>query len=177
MDIVTGLFKDRDSAERAYQSIVERGYDTSDISLVMSDETRNRYFSGAGPIDTDLGNKAAAEAPEKKAATKLGGPLGGTLGTIGAALAALSTVVVLPGLGIVVAGPVAAALTAAGGVGLAGGLIGALTHWGMPKERIEHHEASIRKGGILMGVTPRSEEDALHFERQWKASGAEHVHR
>jgi len=34
MNIITGLFRDRDSAERAYQSIVERGYDTSDINLV-----------------------------------------------------------------------------------------------------------------------------------------------
>ncbi len=37
------------------------------------------------------------------------------------------------GLGIVVAGPIVAALAAAGSVGLAGGLISALTHWGIPK--------------------------------------------
>lgn len=175
MNDVTGLFRDRDSAERAYRSVVERGYDTSDINLVMSDETRDRYFSGAGVIDTELGNKAAEDA-DKKAATHLGGPLGGTLGTIGAALAALGTVIVLPGLGVVVAGPVAAALAAAGSVGLAGGLIGALTHWGIPRARIELYEAGIRDGGILMGVTPRSSEDASHFERQWQASGGEHVH-
>ena len=175
MNIVTGLFRDRGSVERAYRSVVERGYDTSDINLVMSDETRNRYFSGADPLDTDLGNKAAEDSG-KKAATRLGGPLGGTLGTIGAAFAALGTAIVLPGLGIVVAGPVAAALAAAASVGLAGGLVGALTDWGIPKGRIEHYEAGIRHGGILMGVTARSEEDALHFQQQWKASGGEHVH-
>ena len=160
MNIVTGLFRDRDSAERAYQSVVERGYDTSDINLVMSDETRNRYFSGAGQIDTDLGSKAA-ERPEDQAAATIGGPLGGTLGTIAAALAALGTVTVLPGLGIVVAGPVAAALAAAGSVGIAGGLIGALTAGGYLNERVEHYEAGIRDGGVLMGVTPRSDEDAF----------------
>jgi hypothetical protein len=175
MNIVTGLFRDRDSAERAYQVVVERGYDTSDINLVMSDETRHRHFSGAGEIDTDLGNKAA-EGSGTKAAAKLGGPLGGTLGTIAAALAALGTITVLPGLGIVVAGPVAAALAAAGSVGIAGGLIGALTRWGIPNERVEQYEAGIRDGGVLMGVAPRSEEDAIHFERQWKAIGGAHVH-
>jgi hypothetical protein len=175
MNIVTGLFKDRQSAERAYQFIVERGYDTSDINLVMSDETRNRYFCGAGQIDTDLGSKAA-EGVEGTAAHQLGGPLGGTLGTIGAALAALGTVIVLPGLGLVVAGPVAAALAAAGSVGVAGSLIGALTHWGIPKVRIENYEAGIRGGGILMGVTPRSDEDANYFVQQWQESGGEHVH-
>lgn len=175
MSIVTGLFRDRDGAERAYRSAIERGYDTSEITLVMSDETRNRYFSGASQIKTDLGIKAAEDA-EKEAATKLGGPLGGTLGTIGAALAALGAVFVLPGLGIVVAGPIAAALAAAGSVGLVGGLIGALTHWGMPNERIERYEKGVRDGGILMGVTPRSDEDAILLARQWKASGGEHVH-
>lgn len=175
MNIVTGVFRDRDSAERAWQSVIERGYDTSDINLIMSDETRDRHFCGAGHIDTELGDKAIEGAGEK-VATRLGGPLGGTLGTIGAALAALGTVIVLPGLGLIAAGPVVAALAAAGSVGLAGGLIGALTHWGIPKARIEHYEAAIRDGGILMGVTPRSDEDASHFERQWKASGGEDVH-
>jgi hypothetical protein len=176
MNIVTGLFKDRASAERAYRYVAERGYDMADINLVMSDETRNRNFSATEP-STELGNRAAEDAQKTKdAATKLGGPLGGTLGTIGAAVAAVGTVIVLPTLGIVVAGPIAAALVAAGSVGLAGGLIGALTRWGIPKERTEHYEVGIREGGILMGVTARSDEDAIHFVERWKASGGEHVH-
>jgi hypothetical protein len=28
----------------------------------------------------------------------------------------------------------------------------------------------------VMGVRPRSDEDARHFEQQWKASGGQHVH-
>jgi hypothetical protein len=175
MNIVTGLFRDRESAERAYQCVVERGYDAAEINLVMSDKTRNRYFSAAQQ-STELGDRAAEGAKKKTAATELGGPLGGTLGTIGAAVAAVGTVILLPALGIVVAGPVAVALVAAGSVGLAGGLIGALTPWGIPRERIEHYEAGIREGGILMGVTPRSDEDAVHFIDRWKASGGEHVH-
>jgi hypothetical protein len=175
MNMITGLFSDRDGAERAYQSVVERGYDASDISLVISEKTRSRYFAGASRTDTDLARKATADA-EKEAARELGGPVGGTLGTVGAALAALGTAIVLPGLGIAVAGPVAAALVAAGSVGLAGGLIGALTHWGIPKTRIEQYEAGVRAGGILLGVTARSDEDARHIEREWKAIGGEHVH-
>ena len=44
--LVTGLFRDRDSAERAYQSVTERGYTKDDVNLAMSDETRKRHFSG-----------------------------------------------------------------------------------------------------------------------------------
>jgi hypothetical protein len=44
--MVTGLFRDRDSAERAYQSVSDRGYSREDVNLVMSDETRKQHFSG-----------------------------------------------------------------------------------------------------------------------------------
>ena len=43
--IMTGLFRDRDSAERAYGKLVDRGYGRDDVSLLMSDETRKRHFT------------------------------------------------------------------------------------------------------------------------------------
>ena len=105
--MVTGLFKDRDSAERAYQSVHARGYDTSDINLAMSDETRKRHFSSTATT-TELGNKAAEGAG-------VGGAIGGTIGAIAAAIAAVGTSLVIPGLGLVIAGPAVAALAGAGG--------------------------------------------------------------
>ncbi|MBL4951768.1 hypothetical protein JK635_05880, partial [Neobacillus sp. YIM B02564] len=60
--MVTGLFNDRDSAERAYNAVSERGYTKDDVNLVMSDETRNRYFAGDQSIETELGSKAAEGA-------------------------------------------------------------------------------------------------------------------
>jgi hypothetical protein len=74
-----------------------------------------------------------------------------------------------------VAGPLAAALTAAGAAGLAAGLIGALGDWGIPKERIRHYEAGIQEGGILMMVEARSEEDARQIEQQWNAIGGRDI--
>ncbi len=107
MNAVTGLFRTREDAERAFQCVVERGYDAADIDVLLSDETRDKYFSAADP-GTELGDRVAEDA-ENKASGKLGGPLGGTLGTIGAAAAAVGAAVALPALGIVVAGPIVAA--------------------------------------------------------------------
>ena len=42
--MVTGLFRDRDSAEGAYRSMHERGYSRDDVNLLMSEETRDRHF-------------------------------------------------------------------------------------------------------------------------------------
>lgn len=167
--MVTGLFPDRDSAERAYQSIPSRGYSEKDVNLAMSDDTRKRYFSGDA-AETELGNKAAEGAG-------VGGAVGATVGAIAAAIAAVGTSIAIPGLGLVIAGPAVAALAGAGAGGVTGGLIGALVGWGIPEERVKHYEEGIKKGGIVMGVTPRSDEDAEYFEREWKNSRGEHVYR
>jgi hypothetical protein len=167
--VVTGLFRDRESAERAYRSVADKGYDSKDIDLVMSDETRRQHFA-VDTVKTELGNKAAEGAG-------IGGAIGGTLGAIAAALAAVGTSVALPGLGLVIAGPLAAALAGAGAGGVTGGLVGALIGWGIPEERVKEYETGIKEGGILMGVRPRSEEDALHFEKEWTQQRGEHVYR
>lgn len=168
--MVTGLFRDREHAERAYGAVTSRGYDKGDVNLMMSDETRKKHFSADSGLDTELGNKAAEGAG-------IGGAIGGTLGAIAAAVAAVGTSIVIPGLGLVIAGPIAAALAGAGAGGLAGTVVGALIGWGIPEERVKQYEDGIKEGGILMGVKPRSDEDAAHFEQEWKKSSGEYVYR
>jgi hypothetical protein len=173
--MVTGLFAGRDGAECAFQAAVELGYESSDVDLVMSDETRQRLFPGEHRGDTALSGKAAEPTKESsRLAHELGGPAGGTMGTIAPVLAAVGTLVLIPG--ITFAGPIAVALAAAGAVGLAGGLIGALTHWGIPKHRLHQYETGVRDGGILMGVKPRRDDDASELVRRWKVCGGELVH-
>lgn len=165
---VTALFRDRESAESAYQSLTARGYDIKDINLVMTDDTRNKHFA-SGAQETELGSKAAKGAG-------IGGAIGGTVGAIAAAIAAVGTSLAIPGLGLVIAGPAAAALAGAGAGGVTGGLVGALIGAGIPEVRVKEYEAGIKSGGILMGVRPRSDEDATYFEREWNRAGATHFH-
>lgn len=161
--LVTGLFPDRASAESAYGVASTRGYGKDDFNVVMSDETRKRHFA-ADSATTELGNKAAEGAG-------VGGAIGGTLGAVLGALVAVGTTIAIPGLGIVIAGPLAAGLAGAGAGALTGGLIGALAGWGIPEARAKEYEAGIKSGGIVMGVRPRSEEDAEYLESQWAGSG------
>ena len=168
--MLTGLFRDRDSAERAYQSISDRGYDHDDVNVVMSDDTRKRHFASTEARQTELGNKAAEGAG-------IGGAIGGSLGAIAAAIAAVGTTLALPGLGLVIAGPIAAAIAGAGAGAATGGIVGALIGWGIPEERVKEYDRGIRDGGILMAVRPKNDEDASYLENSWKANRGEHVYR
>jgi len=167
--MVTGLFPDRESAERAYGSVTSRGYGQDDVNLVMSDETRKKHFA-VDNRETELGNKALEGAG-------VGAGIGGAVGATLAAIAAIGTTLALPGLGLLVAGPIAAGVAGAGAGGATGGLIGLLVGAGIPEERVKHYEEGIKKGGILMGVKPRTPEDAEYFEQDWKNNRGESVYR
>jgi hypothetical protein len=165
--MMTGLFRDRESAEGAYRSLSSRGYGKDDVNLLMSDDTRKKYFTDD---ETELGTKAW-EGAGKGAA--IGGGVGATL----AAIAAIGTTLALPGLGLLIAGPIAAALAGAGTGALTGGLIGALVGHGIPEETAKHYEQGIKDGGIVMGVNPRTTEDADYLESEWRTNRAESLYR
>ena len=166
--ILTGMFRDRDSAEKAYNSAISRGYTKDDVNLLMSDKTRDTYF--ADTDDSALGSKALEGAGA-------GSAIGGTLGAIIGGIAAIGTSILIPGLGLIVAGPLAAALAGAGAGGLTGGLVGALVGSGIPEERAREYEEGIKSGGIVMGVNPRSDEDADYFENEWRSHRGESIYR
>ena len=170
--MVTGLFSDRDSAERAYGSILSRGYVNDEINVVMTEETRKQLFPEDGLV-TELGTKAS------EGTANLGDPAGGTLATISTALSAIGAagaLLLLPGLGIVAAGPVAAAIAGAATAGVAGGLVSALHHWGIPEARSDAYESAIKQGGILLAVKPHSVDDARYFEQHWKENHGANLH-
>ena len=166
--MVTGLFRDRDSAERAYRSMAERGYGKDDVNLMMSDDTRSKYFSKEA--DSDLDTKAWEGAGK-------GAAIGGAVGATLAAIAAIGTTLALPGLGLLIAGPIAAAFAGAGAGALTGGLVGALIGAGIPEEHAKAYDRGIREGGIVMGVHPRNDEDADYFANDWRNNRAESVYR
>lgn len=161
--LVTGLFKTRVAAEAAVDAIIKRGYTRDDISVLMSDATRNKEFA----VET---RSHAADG------AGIGGAVGGVVGAALAAIVAIGTTIVIPPLGgLVIAGPIAAALAGAGAGGATGGIIGALIGAGIPEHRAKVYDTELRGGGILLGVESRSDDDVEKLERLLGDIGAEHV--
>jgi hypothetical protein len=166
--IVTGTFRDRESAERGYEAITARGYKNDDIHVLMTDDTRKRLFKDTkNGKDTKLGNKALEGAG-------VGGAIGGAVGATTVGLAAAATSLAIPGLGLLVAGPLAGALAGGAAGATAGGLIGTLVGAGIPEDRAKAYEADLKNGGIIVGVEPRNDEDAGYFKNDWQR---EYAHR
>ena len=164
--LLTGMFSDRDSTENAYNALHEKGYKQDEIHMLMSDDTRKKHFADE---DTEIGTKAAEGLGK-------GSAIGGTVGAIAGAIAAIGTALVIPGLGLVIAGPIAAGLAGAGAGGLTGGIIGALVGAGIPEERARIYEDGIKKGNVVLGVHPRNNEDAEYFRNNWKENKGEEIH-
>src|SRR5258707_1512039 len=148
---VSGLFKTRAAAEAAVDAIIKRGYTRNDISVLLSDSTKNKEFS----VQT---KSHAADG------LGIGGAIGGTVGAVLAAIAAVGTSIAIPGLGLFVAGPIAAALAGAGAGGVTGGLIGLLIGTGIPEHRAKVYDAGVRGGGILLGVEARASDEIDKLE-------------
>jgi hypothetical protein len=165
--MITGLFHDRDSAERAYGTLASRGYGKEDVSLLMSEETRDRHFTANDARRTELGTKAIEGAGA-------GAVAGGGLGALLAGLAAAG--IAVPGLPIIAMGTLAAAVTGAATGGSIGAIIGGLIGYGIPEDRAKLYDRGIRDGGIVMGLRPRSRADAEYFEREWGSCGGEQIY-
>jgi len=164
--MLTGMFSDRESTENAYGALHQRGYHQDDINLVMSDETRKKHFSKG---ETEVGTKAMESAGK-------GSAIGGVVGAAVGIIAAIGTSILIPGLGLVIAGPIAAGLAGAGAGGVTGGLIGALVGSGMPEERARLYESGVKDGKIVMGVHPKNEDDAKYFQTDWNSKKAEQIY-
>src|SRR5207247_9059637 len=145
-NFVTGFFKTRAAAEAAVDAIIKRGYSRDDISVLMSDATLDKEFA----VQT---RSHAADG------LGIGGAIGGTVGATLLAIAAVGTSIAIPGLGLFVAGPIAAALAGAGAGGATGGLIGLLIGAGIPEHRAKVYDTGLRGGGILLGAQAKSSDD------------------
>lgn len=176
---VTGMFHDRASAEKATDAIMRAGYRAEDVSVVMTDDARRNHFTSS----TDTGNRASNAGMVDKHLTEekvaegvgVGGLVGGSVGAVLAGIAAVGTSLLVPGLGLVVAGPIAAALAGAGAGGATGGLIGGLVNAGVPEDHARHYEGGLTKGGILVAVKARTDEHAAQLRRWFDEAGADNV--
>lgn len=155
---VTGLFETHKDADHIFSTLLEKGYDREEISVVMAKpENRSEEDMEEHPAETH----AASDA-------KRGAILGGAAGAVVTLVAALGTNLMLPGVGLLLAGPLLAGLTGAAAGGLAGGTIGAIIGSGYAKDDVDYYEDKIKQGGIIISVEVKSDLNKLDIANEFR---------
>ncbi len=142
--MVMGAFRDQTDADAAVNELEQRGYDSSDISVI----TKERE------------NEASDAVSDTAQGAVSGATTGGVVGGLAGLLAGAGVIPAIAGLFI--GGPVAAVLGATGIAATAisgavtgataGGLIGALTGLGVSKETAEAYDETVQSGGYVLAV-------------------------
>lgn len=162
-DLAITIFHNPNNAHEAFRDLLGRGYTKDQIIVMMSEKTKEKHFSSQEVQITELGSKALE-------GTGIGGTIGGTVGAIAASIAAIGTTLVIPALGIVVAGSIAAAFAGAGAGAAIGGLTGALVGLGIRDDLAKEFEAGIKEGGIVIGVYAKHPDDYNLLNEHWRIS-------
>lgn len=137
---VSKLYDSYSQAQRAVEALEQAGFSSSEVSLI------SRYRD-----DNTLADEASGATTGATAGAVVGGGTG--------LLAALG-VIAIPGIGpLVAAGVLATTLVGAAGGSVVGGLIGALTDFGVSEDDAHVYSEAVRRGSSL--VTVRTDDDRL----------------
>jgi len=130
-----GIFDLVDNARQAVQGLLGAGFTREQITVICSDQTKERYFR-----EFEHQEPAGTFTP---GATIAGATIGALLGGASVVASAIAT----GGLALWAAGPITAW---AGGV--AGGLVGAMMTRGVEKELADFYQQAVISGQILVAA-------------------------
>jgi len=166
--LLTAVIRDREVATQTYDWLQQNGHSPSDINVMMSEQTRATFSDKGTEGKIKKGDKALE-------GVATGGAIGTAVGaTIGAVLA-IGTSVLVPGLGLIVAGPILAALAGGGAGAVTGGIVGGLVGLGIPESNAKAYEEALKKGGVVFGIVPHSDEDAASVQKYFETHDAENI--
>jgi hypothetical protein len=161
---ITAVFRHVNDALAAYRWLRGRGYQESEISVLLSERSRETFERA---VHNERVESNRDSSPKAEATGAAGVAVGAGL----FALAGLS----LSGLGLLAAGPLVAAL-AGGGVGaMVGSLVGGLVGYGFPEESAKAYELVLQEGGVAIGVQPHDAADGGVIAEQFRSMKGENV--
>ena len=151
-----GVFNTVPQAKQAIDQLLRAGFGKDQITVVCSDEHKERYFR-----EFEQQEPAGTYTP---AAAATGGAIGATVG--GAAAGAVG--VATGGLPLIVAG----------GIGLMagavwGGFLGAMLTRGVEKEAANFYDQAVQQGKLLVAVEDHDARRLAVAERELHSAGAE----
>lgn len=148
--VVGGVFRNSEEALRAIERLRDIGFDPKDISVMAKDSDKIDEIEAN--TDADVIDESSKRGSNAGRGFGIGAGTGGVLGGIAGLIAEIG-LLAIPGVGVLAAaGPLATTLSGAAIGATGGGLVGALTGAGIPKENAKEYEKYLSEGNILLLV-------------------------
>jgi len=152
-ELVTGLIRVGPEVDVALSRLMALGYRPDEVSLLLSDVTRRMDFSMA-PADRAAVTRRAAR----------GVLVGEAVGAVVSAMLLVGTSLLLPDVGLVVAGPLATSMMGAG-LGAGCGVFDTLAKAGIPECEARLYATGLARGMIVIGAHLRAPQDRTMIEQ------------
>jgi hypothetical protein len=161
LPVRVGIFKTVAAADRAVRGLLEAGFAKEQLSVICSDEHKERHFRGL------------PHPPIPGSNTMEGIATGGVIGAAIGGLALAASAVATGGAMLLTVGP----MLVAGGA-IAGSFTGAMATRGFEPEVANYYDQAVRRGDILVAVEVTgagADHRLAEAERVFAAAGAEPV--
>jgi hypothetical protein len=159
--VISGLFSSENQINALLVDLERQGLGSESVNILMSDKTRDYY------AELSKTNKLPEGA-------SIGGLSGGALGVILGSLTMAGTLLI-PGLNLLVAGPIIGAV-AGGAVGTAtGSLVGALVGAGVPEYEAKAYEKQLEEAGNTVVMVHALKADASEVKNIFKRHGGHDI--
>lgn len=156
--IVSGTLNSESKVGSLLDDLENQGINRDLINVVMSDKTREQY-------------SALAKDNKMPEGASVGGLSGGLLGGIIGGLTMAGTLLI-PGVNLLVAGPIVGAI-AGGAIGAASGsLVGALVGLGIPEYEAKAYEKNLKEKGNVLVIAHVLPSDADQVKALFEKNGS-----
>ncbi len=158
---IVGIFERPHEARVAIDKLCAGGVADSRVSVLATEQTAKQALG----IEK---NTKGAEG------TAIGGGIGAATGAILGGLTAVGTLAT-GGVGLLVAGPLVAALAGAGAGAVTGGVLGGLIGLGFSEHEVKLFEDALEEGSVVIAVDMEDADDDDEIEDIFKDSNAKDI--
>ncbi|HTF87719.1 MAG TPA: hypothetical protein VK843_04870 [Planctomycetota bacterium] len=170
---IIGIFDAPHAANQAFECLLQRGHQPNEIGIMIAEETKKRFYLPSlltHPLDAPETTLTPEE--EEKRVDKLetravmqGAGAVSAVGALGGLIVAATAAVIVPGLGLLLLGPLAG--LGAGFGAYVGGVYAVPAIEADHAKQMAQYEAEVKAGKVLIHVTPRDADDEREIRKQW----------
>lgn len=154
---VSGVFSSEDKIEELLQALNHRGVNRDQIDIIMSDTTRDQY-------------SALSKDNKMPEGVSVGGVSGGLIGGVIGGLTMAGSLLI-PGVNLLISGPIIGALAGTVAGVAAGGLVGALVGFGIPEFEAKAYQKALESEGNVLVVAHVTSDDVSEIKKCFTQHG------